>query len=253
MDTSWGGVADWYDDLLKSADTYQSEVVLPNIIRLINPHKGQQILDLACGQGYFSLHFAKEGAQVTGVDISPELIQYAREAAKRTKANVSYEVSSAEKLPFLKNDVFDVASIVLAIQNIEHYAGTFSECGRVLKQGGSLIIVLNHPCFRIPKSSSWGFDEKGKSQYRRLDSYMSESRTKIDMNPSVKAGAKENTVSFHRPLQSYFKALEKAGFVVARVEEWISHKKSQSGPRQAAEDRARKEFPLFMTIVAIKK
>ena len=69
----------------------------------------------------------------------------------------------------------------------------------------------------------------------------------MDMTRHVK------TVSFHRPLQVYIKALTKAGFVVSRLEEWISHKKSGSGPRQAAEDTARKEIPLFLCIEARKK
>lgn len=58
------------------------------------------------------------------------------------------------------------------------------------------------------------------------------------------------TVSFHRPLQWYWKTLAKAGFSVGRLEEWISHKVSQKGPRAVAEDRARKEIPLFLFMEA---
>ncbi len=43
--SSWGGVADWYDDLLeKGEDTYLEKVILPNVLRLIDPKKGEQIL-----------------------------------------------------------------------------------------------------------------------------------------------------------------------------------------------------------------
>ena len=70
------------------------------------------------------------------------------------------------------------------------------------------------------------------------------------MNPGqVKS---EKTISFHHPLQFYFKALEKAGFVVTRLEEWTSHKESEKGPRAGAENRARKEFPLFLFLEAVK-
>jgi hypothetical protein len=51
-------------------------------------------------------------------------------------------------------------------------------------------------------------------------------------------------------MQDYMKALSSAGFAITRIEEWISHKKSEKGPRQEAEDRARKEFPLFLAIEA---
>ena len=53
-------------------------------------------------------------------------------------------------------------------------------------------------------------------------------------------------------MQDYFKALTRSGFSVSRLEEWISHKKSQAGPRQAAEDTARKEIPLFLMLEARK-
>ena len=51
----------------------------------------------------------------------------------------------------------------------------------------------------------------------------------------------------------YFKQLQKAGFLVSRLEEWVSHKTSEAGPREAAENRARNEFPLFLFLEAVKK
>ena len=73
-DTSWGNVADWYDEVVKGDDSYQKKVILPNILRLVTPRKGLRVLDLACGQGFFSHEMAKAGAEVVGVDISKELI-----------------------------------------------------------------------------------------------------------------------------------------------------------------------------------
>ena len=63
---------------------------------------------------------------------------------------------------------------------------------------------------------------------------------------------KKYTVSFHRPLQTYFRDLKTAGFFVSGFEEWISNKKSQNGPKQKVEDLARKEIPMFACIEAIK-
>ena len=73
----------------------------------------------------------------------------------------------------------------------------------------------------------------------------------MDMHPGISGSAK--TLSFHRPLQYYFKALAKAGFAVDRLEEWISHKASDSGPRAKAENVARKEIPLFLYLSAKKQ
>lgn len=246
-ETSWGGVAEWYDNYLETdKDSYQEKVIAPNILRILNIQKGTTVLDLACGQGFFSRKFATEGAIVTGVDISNELIAQ----AKRHSANISYYASPAHKLPFIKTSTLDFVTVVLAIQNIENIADVFKEISRVLKPSGRLLLVMNHPVFRIPKQSSWGWDENSKKQYRRVDSYLSQSKSIITMHPGKKTS--EETISYHRSLQDFFKILTKEGFSVSKLEEWISHKKSERGPRQQAEDRIRKEIPMFLCLEAKK-
>ena len=50
--THWGEVAGWYDQLVgESGSEYHREVVLPGVMRLIDPEPGQKIIDIACGQG----------------------------------------------------------------------------------------------------------------------------------------------------------------------------------------------------------
>lgn len=250
-DTSWGNVAGWYDELLENKEgTYQQDVILPNLKRLINPQKGDKILDIACGQGYFSRFLNEAGAQVTGADIAKELIGMARIHSPKT---ISFEVAPADKLDFAQDASFDKALIILALQNIENLQGAIKEAYRVLKPGGNFHIVLNHPAFRIPKASSWEWSEKEKRQYRRIDSYMSDMKHRIEMNPGAqKENEKKFTVSFHRPLQVYFKSLTKAGFAVTRLEEWVSNKESNPGSRADEENRIRKEIPMFLMIEAKK-
>ncbi len=246
-DTSWGKVASWYDKVVNEEDSYQVKVILPNILRLLGPEKGKKIIDLACGQGFFSHAFAAHGATVTGVDISPELIEIARKHAGHTE---DFYISSADNLSKFKEKSFDASACVLAMQNIEKMPQTLKEVGRILKEKGKLVLVLNHPSFRIPGKSAWGFDDKANVQYRRVDEYISESRAVIDMHPG--AEKKDLTYSFHRPLQAYSKSLANAGFAIARIEEWVSHKESEKGPRKAAEDRSRREIPMFVCLECIK-
>jgi len=252
--TSWGGVAEWYDEHLEgSDDSFQKNVIMPNLLRVVDPKKGMTILDVACGQGYFSRAFADNGAKVIASDISAELIELAQKNPAADSKAVEYHVSSADLLSYAADVSADAAVIVLALQNIENLNGTVSEVSRTLKSGGRFIFVLNHPAFRIPQNSSWQWDEKESRQYRRIDSYMSDSQIEIDMTPGEKdQSKKKSTVSFHRPLQVYFKALNKAGLSVTKLEEWISHRKSQKGPRAAEEDRTRKEIPMFLCIEARK-
>lgn len=240
--TSWGKVANWYDSMLeKDNDSFQQKVILPNLVRSMNLGKNQVVLDLACGQGFFSRVFSASGAKVIASDISPELIKLAKQYPIN---NIQYHVSSADSINFCADKSIDTITIVLALQNIKNVDGVLAECARVLKEKGSMFLVLNHPAFRAPKVSSWGWDDKEWAQYRRIDGYLSEFQTEIDMNPGQKKS--EKTVSFHRSLQWYFKMFAKNGFAVAKLEEWISHREPTRGPRFAAEDKARKEFPLFL-------
>ncbi len=255
--TSWGNVAEWYKELLEQGKgTYQHDIILPNLLRLLDIKKGEQVLDLGCGPGFFAREFAKKGAEVLGTDISPEFIKIANSYREKqgTKC-LTFGVASADKVPMVKSGTIDTVTVILAIQNIENMAGVFKEAARVLKpfdpaqgKGGRILLVLNHPAFRVPKASDWGWDEEKGIQYRRIDKYLSEAKVGIQMHPGE--NPEEMTVSFHRPLQLYFKALNKAGFAVTRLEEWESNRQGPKGRKFAASEKARKEIPLFLFLEA---
>ncbi len=241
--TSWGSVAGWYNDYLETTeDSYQRKVILPNLLRVLDLKKDTRVLDIACGQGFFTREYAKSCAVVVGADISKELI----EQAHALSPEIPFHVDPAHKLAFAKDKSFDAATIVLAIQNIENIDAVFAEAKRVLVPGGRLVLVMMHPAFRIPQRSAWGWDDEQRVQYRRVDSYLSAGKTELLVHPG-KANS-ETTISYHRSLQDFFKSLSKNGFAVSKLEEWISHKKSGVGPRQKAEDMARKEIPLFLML-----
>ncbi len=250
--TSWGNVAGWYNELIEERPgNYQTSVILPNILRILDIRRNETVADLACGQGFFAREFAKSGAKVVAVDVAKELIGIAeKNTPPALKNKITFKVSPADTLAFIASSSIDKAVIILAIQNIENVKEVLAEASRILKPGGRLVIAMNHPAFRIPKNSDWGWDEKTKVQYRRINQYITESKVKIQMHPGDKPD--EHTLSFHRPLQFYFKALQKAGLCVSRLEEWTSNKKSEPGPRAEIEDRARKEIPLFLCLEAVK-
>mgnify|MGYP000932219541 CR=1 FL=1 len=250
--TSWGSVAQWYDKHLeKNDDTYHMKVVYPNLLRMMGDVKGKHVLDLACGQGQFSRILVDGGAFLVGVDIGKELIALAEKKNTETKFKAHFFATPSHDMYMVKDGTQDVLVCVLALQNIEKLSETFREVSRVLKNGAKAYLVLNHPSFRNPTHTHWGYDEHEQKQYRRVEAYMSESKIKIDMTPGAKSN-KQFTYSFHRPLQVYMKTFAKYGLAVTRLEEWVSHKESEKGPRQHAENTSRKEIPLFMAIELVK-
>ena len=55
--TSWDGVADSYDAVVEQEGSYQRDLILPNVLRLMEIKKGDAVLDVACGQGFFAREF----------------------------------------------------------------------------------------------------------------------------------------------------------------------------------------------------
>jgi ubiquinone/menaquinone biosynthesis C-methylase UbiE len=270
--TAWSDAAHWYDQLVgESGSEYQQKVVFPGVLRLLALSPGEQVLDLACGQGALCRLLRDRGAAVTGVDASHELIRIARKreiaqglgaggqsspgapqatCARLAKTQTHYVVGDARKLDVLWAGRFDAAACVLAIQNIYPIEPVFAGVARALREGGRFVLVMMHPCFRSPKHSSWGWDEQAQVQYRRVDRYLLSRKEPIVTQPGADPG--KYTWSFHRPLQSYARALSQSRLLIDAIEEWPSHKTSGPGPRASAENAARKEIPLFLAIRAIR-
>ncbi|EKD53213.1 MAG: hypothetical protein ACD_61C00109G0001 [uncultured bacterium] len=243
--SSWQKASQWYiKEVGLSGHYYHQHTILPNLLKLITPT--DSVLDLACGQGVLSRHLKSNIYQ--GVDISPSLIKYAKEHA--VSSNHRFAVGDVtKKLPINKTD-FDIVAVILALQNIEKPELVIANAASHLKTGGQLIVVLNHPCFRIPRQSSWEIDEKNKLQYRRINRYLSPLKVPIETHPG-QGSHSSLTWSFHHSLSDYSRFLNELGFVIIQLEEWVSDKES-TGKVAKMENLSRTEFPLFLTILARK-
>lgn len=248
--TSWNKIGKWYDDIVgEQGHYYHQNLIIPNLLKLFNlaAIPNPSLIDLACGQGILSRHLPSN-VSYTGVDIAPNLIRAARQYNKNVKCEfMTGDVT--KNIPITKKD-FSCASIILAIQNIESPLSVFKNIHKHLAPQGKLIVVLNHPCFRIPRQSSWKTDPENKTQFRRIDRYMSPMKIPIQTNPG-QGKKSEESWSFHHPLSSYCNWLNDSGFSIHLIEEWCSDKVSE-GKAAKMENRSREEIPLFMAIVATK-
>lgn len=248
--SEWKTSSDWYDQLVgEKGHYYHQKIVLPGFIRLARFHDYKQasLLDLGCGQGILA-RMLPEGVEYFGVDSSTPLV----EAAKYRDRNPGHHYfvgDATEECPFAKNN-FTHAAFILSLQNISSYEKAIAIAARRLCKGGKLIVILNHPCFRIPKQSHWGVDHETATQYRRIDRYLSPLRVPIQTHPS-QGERSVKTWSYHRPLSDYSEAFQRGGLLIESIEEWCSDKKS-TGKMAQMENRSRKEIPLFLGIVAQK-
>jgi ubiquinone/menaquinone biosynthesis C-methylase UbiE len=248
--TSWQQSSKWYNDTVgEQGHYYHQHTVIPNLLKLLDFKENSQpsLLDLACGQGVLSRSIPSF-VEYVGIDLASDLIKASRQRNKNPRCQFLIG-DVTKKLPIEKQD-FTHGVIVLAIQNIEDPLYVFKNAFLHLKKGAKLILILNHPCFRIPRQSSWKIDLENKIQYRRIDRYMSSLKIPIQTHPGQGQHSPQ-TWSFHHSLSTYSQWLKEAGFTIDLIQEWCSDKSSE-GKMAKMENRSREEIPLFMAISAIK-
>lgn len=248
--SSWEPIGNWYNETVgKEGHYYHQNIILPALLPSLDfkNFESPALLDLACGQGVLARNIPKH-IPYTGIDISPTLIQFAKKEDRNPLHG--FYVGDATKSLAIKENNFSHAVILLALQNMEHGQYAIANAAKHLRPNGRLLLVLNHPCFRIPRQSSWGIDEQKKLQYRRIDRYYQPLKIPIQAHPG-KGEKSPQTWSFHQPLSGYVHWLAEAGFVIDKMDELCSDKNS-TGKNAKMENRARDEFPLFMIIRAIR-
>src|ERR1700693_5001952 len=85
-------------------------ITTPCAAQLVNRagvRSGQRVLDVACGTGVVSVTAGRLGARVSGLDLTPELLERARENARIARVEIDWHEGDVEKLPF-SDGTFDV-------------------------------------------------------------------------------------------------------------------------------------------------
>lgn len=129
---------DWYKTPLGAlVDRIEKEPIYD----FLEPAAGEQILDVGCGTGNFSLELAQRGVKVTGVDISEPMLARARQKAAEAGLSIHFLQGDVHELPFAANS-FDKVVSVTALEFASDLKTALAECYRVLKPGGRLVVGL---------------------------------------------------------------------------------------------------------------
>jgi len=224
----WDEAAKIWVEFVRSGRNYYAEYLNgPALKQTVGSVKGKQVLDIGCGEGYFSRFFAKAGAEVVGIDLSEALIKAAKEEEENRPLGVKYFVADAANLDMLDSEIFDVAYCHMAMGDIPDYEGAIAEVSRVLKTRGRFVIVMAHPCFsirsmngktianwetRLRKDGSKEYLHYWVADYLRRHSYDWEWKHDRLSSSFV-------TTGFHRTLSDYVNVLIKHGLIVTRLDE----------------------------------
>jgi len=244
---SWEPVADWYTGWVGAEGSEHHRLLaIPALIDLLQPSAGEQVLDIGCGPGVLAPHVARTGARYTGVDASRKLIRFARKHHGAHGRFVEGDATRLAESAGVQAGAFHAAAFLLSIQDIDPLEDALASAAGALREGGRIVLLMTHPCFRIPRQSGWGWDAGRQLRFRRVDSYLG--RLAVPM----KAHGGGATRSYHRPLSAYVNGLAACGLYVDRIRE-IARASEVPGPHARAERRAAEEIPLFLALRAVKR
>lgn len=112
---------------------------------------GARALDLCCGTGDIAFALAQRGADVTGLDFSPPMLEVA--AARHLKSpisNLKFQQGDAQQLPFAEN-TFDIVTVGYGLRNLASWERGLEEMRRVARPGARLIVLD----FGKPPNAVW--------------------------------------------------------------------------------------------------
>jgi SAM-dependent methyltransferase len=114
------------------------------LLARLSPRPGERWLDVATGTGAIALRAARAGADVTGVDIAPALLEQAERAVDAEGLDIRLDLGDAQALPY-GDGSFDVVSSCFGVIFAPDYEAAASELGRVCRPGGRLGLTAWRP------------------------------------------------------------------------------------------------------------
>lgn len=230
--------------------------------------RGRRVLDLACGEGWFSRWCVSRGArEVDACDISVNMLEKAEARTRTAKVEADKCLSGAEVVPsglrnaacgddspiinfvrvdleklHLRASVYELVFCGLALHYVRNIANCIAQVYSSLAPGGLFVFSIEHPFLTAPTRPGFTKTVDGEVDQWPVDSYFDEGERSV--NWLVKDVKKQ-----HRTMSTYFTLLVAAGFEVVKMDEW-----------GAAEEKTRKHpdwvegvCPRFLMIMARKR
>jgi len=139
-------IADWYAAQVRSGslNAFLHHLACC-LLDVAGDVSGMRVLDAGCGEGHVARLFARHGAEVVAVDISPKLLHLARAFEEQDQLAIEYvEADLAQGLPPYRQS-FDLATANMVLEDCEDHVGVLAGIAEALNTDGRLLVSLNNP------------------------------------------------------------------------------------------------------------
>jgi SAM-dependent methyltransferase len=226
----WDESADGYEDFISGGlDYYRTDFHGPALARVCGDVSGKDVLDLGCGQGWFTRVLAAAGARVTGVDWSPRMIAHAIAHEDEAPVGARYRVlDAADVATCFAPRSLDLITACMSLMDMPDPGRVLAAARALVRPGGRVIASVSHPATDTPHRR-WARDADGAKRALEIDGYFDATTTIMEWN-MARLRRPFRTVQYRTTLEAWSRMIDAAGLGIARLHE----------PRPDAETIARR-------------
>jgi len=222
---NWDDIAQWWRDEVATDPVYADDIA-PMLDRLLEAPTGP-ILELGCGDGQWLRWLGADARLVIGCDRSGELLCGVAPAHAAA-------VCELPSLAWLRDGSVGAAFSVFVLDLIEDEDAFFAETRRVVRPGGQLTVIINHPIFTAPDSGP--FMDPDLDVFWRWGAYLGRGAS------DVTAGTQTVTM-YHRSVSDLLSAAARGGW---RLEEAIEAPLGAAAIEREPSYRGQEDIPRFL-------
>ena len=218
---AWDTNAAFWDERMGEGNGFFDVLLWPAVEKLLNPGPGENLLDVACGNGLTSRRLANAKSIVTAFDGSPAMIAVA--IARGGPSNIDYRIIDAtnyEALIGLGAGAFDGALCNMALMDVADIDPLMNALPVLLKPGGRFVFSVIHPCFNNPATVQMAeLEDRNGSIVTTYSVKIARYKTPFTQAGLAMRGQPVPHPYFHRPLSLLLAPALRAGLVLDGFEE----------------------------------
>jgi 2-polyprenyl-3-methyl-5-hydroxy-6-metoxy-1,4-benzoquinol methylase len=221
----WDRNAAFWNKSMGEGNRFHRLLVAPMMESLLAVRRDQRILDLACGQGYFSMRLIELGATVVALDISRGMLELAEKRLKDFSHRIRFaavDVTDRAALADLAHSgPFDKVVANMALMDVPYLEPMAEVLPTLITPWASFVISVLHPCFNMNLGCRLGAEEEDRDGTITLERYVRVSRyiTPYAVKYTGIIGQPAPHYYFHRPLVELLRPFLSNGWVLDGLQE----------------------------------